>query len=143
VEINTIASSFGCLSTRVSRLHSYVTYKALRRPRTPAWALPPNDVIAGMSKAMAMAHKEYLRQRGGEGEDPVSVVMLVQPGERNVIDQKALEAALWDQHQVPLRRLTLREVSERGRLVGGPSQPRLLIDGQEVSVAYFRAGWVG
>lgn len=70
--------------------------------------------------------------------------MVVQAGERNIMDQKMLEVALWEHHHVPLRRATLAEVAnggtldEDGALVlrGGPSSNPVV----EVSVAYFRAG---
>jgi hypothetical protein len=35
------------------------------------------------------------------------MVMVVQPGERNVLDQGMLENALWEAHRIPLLRLTL------------------------------------
>ena len=99
VEINTIASSFGCLSTRVCRLHAYLFHKTLDRLPQPAWALPPNNAIEGLVKGLAVAHFEYLRQQP-QPEGRPAVLMIVQPGERNIMDQKTLEVALWDRYKV-------------------------------------------
>ena len=38
------------------------------------------------------------------------VVMVVQPGERNIVDQRLLEFALWDRFRVQTVRLSLAEV---------------------------------
>lgn len=74
----------------------------------------------------------------------VSVVMVVQPGEKNIMDQKMLEVALWENHHVNLRRVSLAEVAQGGSLdedgallVSGGSSSDPVV---EVSVAYFRAG---
>jgi hypothetical protein len=40
--------------------------------------------------------------------------MVVQPAERNVTDQRGIEACLWRSHGVPLVRMTMAEV-ETGR----------------------------
>jgi glutathione synthase len=139
VEINTIASSFGCLSTKLSRLHRFMVHKVLGRPSShERWALPPNDAIRGLAKGLAVAHGEYVRQQGADARKGV-VLMVVQPGERNLIDQKTLEVALWQGHGVVLVRASLEDVAK----AGGLDMPRaaLVLDGErEVSVAYFRAG---
>lgn len=49
-----------------------------------------------------------------------------------------LQHALWDRHRVRSPRLTLAEIAERASL--DPSG-NLTVDGQLVSVAYFRAGY--
>lgn len=158
VEINTIASSFGCLSSKISAFHRYMVSKVLQRPLErasggPSYILPSNCVIEGLTRGLCMAHKEYVRQRGIEKGAAV-VMMVVQPNERNIMDQKMLEVALWQRHGVRLVRATLRQVCQSGSLADEKRQgqgPVLRLtrhsrddkDEQEVlevSVAYFRAG---
>ena len=121
--------------------------RPLSSPNDPTWALTPNDATSGLAHAIATAHDEYLRQRAKRvSSSPygVSVVMVVQAGEKNIGDQKMLEAALWSNHQVRLRRATLAEVATQGALdddgalvLGGGLGDNSMV---EVSVAYFRAG---
>mgnify|MGYP001054523843 CR=1 FL=1 len=80
VELNTVASSFGCLSTLVGRLHRYL----LQRSGTAAGQLerlPPNNAMDNIVDAMAAAAEEY-------GVEGAAMVMVVQPGERNAYDQQ-------------------------------------------------------
>lgn len=52
---------------------------------------PRNDSISGLANGLAVAHKAYIEQGG----DPKSkILFVVQPGERNVFDQKWLEYEL-------------------------------------------------
>ena len=98
VELNTIAASFGCLSTRVSQLHTHLAqrFAALRRQ---LWlsagkpsrlkldeTLPPNAALAGIAEGLARAHAAY-------GEAEAVVLFVVQPDERNGLDQARY--ALW------------------------------------------------
>jgi hypothetical protein len=147
VELNTIASSFGCVSARASALHLHLLQRFLdsRDPATspplaaalatlaatgaaaaaaptagpaglvvkaagfnelrvaaPGGAagsgdLPPNPSVERLSGALAAAHALYDRRRprppsGGQAaaaEPDVArvVAFVVQPGERNVVDQ--------------------------------------------------------
>ena len=130
VELNTIASSFGCLSTLVGRMHRHLLDRAGAGPSELA-RLPPNnamDEIAGALGAAAAAH-------GAAGG---AVLMVVQPGERNAFDQQWLQLRLWEMHRVRTVRRTLADVAARGALDAGG---RLTIDGHVASVVYFRAGY--
>lgn len=80
MELNTIASSFGCLSTLVGRLHRHLLDRSGAAPATLN-ALPPNNAMDDIVDAMAAAVADY----GAEGG---VVVMVVQPGERNAYDQQ-------------------------------------------------------
>lgn len=58
VELNTIASSFGCLSTKVTGLNKHLL------PRVPPkfmGTIPDNDAAAGLARGLAFAHREYLK----------------------------------------------------------------------------------
>ena len=109
--------------------------------------LPRNEALAGIAAALAQAHAVYCERHGvGErGRAPI-VAMVVQPAERNVMDQRLLEAALWDAHGVACRRTTLAELSARGRT--RDADGALLLPAEQegaeadiVAVAYFRCGY--
>ena len=185
IELNTIASSFGCISARVSELHRYLISRfssssesessksesgsmaraleaALESIGTSAanvgtadatsdqggsWAaaacaqgaLPENPTLRELPAALAAAHGVY-------GCKSAVVAFVVQPGERNVMDQRLLELRLWEDHQIQVRRLTLRDIAERGSLggvgaAGGKPGSGLMVDQEEVAVVYFRAGY--
>lgn len=92
------------------------------------------------------------------------VLFVVQPAERNILDQRVLEHALWRRHRVPVRRVTLEWLGLHGRLGRGVYVPRgdsaasehcLLVPREaefaaagasapgedEVSVVYYRSGY--
>ena len=138
VELNTIASSFGCLSTVLSSLHAYVAAKYAGGVDDAWLPLPKNGATAGLARGIAAAHAEYERQYPpAAGAPPRRVAVVVQPGERNQMDQRMLEHGLWEGHGVDLRRVTLLDVEESGgRLIFGEGD-----DKWEASVVYFRAGY--
>jgi glutathione synthase len=93
VELNTIASSFACLSSITSQLHHYTLQRlaaaagssssdaAAALQLLSACRLPANDAMQGICRALAAA----VVAAGGEG---AVMVMVVQPGERNAYDQQ-------------------------------------------------------
>lgn len=135
VELNTIAASFGCLSPLTSMLHRYLakysaTYRVSAGDPTEE-SLPYVDTAALLAKGIATAHKLF-----GEGV----VVMVVQPNERNVFDQRHLEFKLMENHGIKLVRQTLLELSnaklvDDELIIPGPNGP------MKCSVVYFRAGY--
>ena len=104
VELNTIASSFGCLSTQVARMHRFIIERANLQEAFPSADLPVNTAMASISEALAAA----VRVPSGEGES--AMLMIVQPGERNAFDQQWLQTQLWEKHQIRTIRKSLREV---------------------------------
>jgi hypothetical protein len=52
---------------------------------------PPNESISGLAEGLATAHKAYVSQGGNPRS---KILFVVQPGERNVFDQKWLEFEL-------------------------------------------------
>jgi glutathione synthase len=124
VELNTISASYPGLAGRVARVHRYLLAGSPEAAR-----LAPNDPVPGIADAFAQAHARY-------GHAAARVLMVVQPGETNVFDQRMLEQALRERGLVTLR-LTLEEVAQRGRLREG----HLAIDGAVIAIAYFRAAY--
>lgn len=67
-------------------------------------------------------------------------MFVVQPNEANAIDQRWLEYALWTHHRIRVLRKTLAEVDAQATL-HSDAKRTLTIEGHEVAVAYFRAGY--
>lgn len=178
IEINTIASSFGCLSEKVEKFQRNVLSRNKQSPEVEhlirevtgasAVLLSPdagdmyasmvdNESVTKIAAAIATAHKTFMKVN--EATSPSvspSVLFIVQPGERNVADQRLLEAELWTAHTIPTEYRTLHEIQQTGRLdthgnlvLQSPSSSSASLDGDlcvalgasVVSVAYFRAGY--
>ena len=131
VELNTIASSFGCLSTLVGRMHRYLMERSGASP-SELESLPPNDAMTEIASALGAAVEAHGATNG-------VVIMVVQPGERNAFDQQWLQLRLWQLKKVKTLRRTLAEISRRGRIDSTTGD--LTIDGHVASVVYFRAGY--
>ena len=131
VELNTIASSFGCLSTLVGRMHYYLMERS-GASSTELENLPPKDAMTEIASALGAAVEAYGATNG-------VVVMVVQPGERNAFDQQWLQLRLWQLKKVKTLRRTLAEIADRGQI--DPTTGDLIIDGHVASVVYFRAGY--
>lgn len=167
VEINTIASSFGYLSKKVSDYHRYIlerneknedlhtivastleaSFASAKDAKTKVKAqnVLNNPSSVELAKVLALAHQQCKSENA-------AVLFIVQPNERNIADQRAFELQLWEAHRVPVEFLTLAEVHARARLEGpsedwgkqslviGPA-PGTVGSEFTVSVAYFRAGY--
>jgi len=141
VELNTIASSFGTLSSVVYDLHKFLLARyeteipAIKEyfgsPTSYSGALPDSPSNVEIPNGLAKAFKHY-------GKSDAIVLFIVQPGERNVIDQRGLEYVLWSEHKIRVVRKSLCEVEEQGKI--GVDHTLVLPEG-EVAVAYFRAGY--
>lgn len=146
VEFNTIASSFGGLSSQVSALHNYLAainaYPKESQSIINPSALPPSKSVPGLAAGLAQAHHAYGK---GVSSLPTCVLFLVQDSERNVFDQRHLEYALFNNHGVKAFRLPFSKIKQHTLL----DDQRTLIykpphahdQGYEISVVYFRAGY--
>jgi glutathione synthase len=128
VELNTIAASFGSLSTQVSQMHRYLLSRHPASPPALTLAdgapasvdgLAESPALPGFAAAIAAAHGHWLARP--EAHDILSgpgaeVVMVVQPGERNAYDQLWLQQVLWDRHTVSVLRRTLRELHDHASI---------------------------
>mmetsp|Transcript_18308 Transcript_18308/g.36892 ORF Transcript_18308/g.36892 Transcript_18308/m.36892 type:complete len:523 (+) Transcript_18308:301-1869(+) len=150
VELNTIASSFGCLSSKITRMHQHI--ESLGGASTGEGMLPDNGAAEGIAEGLAVALKEYERQRIEQQAgaiDEIVVVMVVQPGETNSVDQRDLEFLLQQKHGVRLIRRSLYELATTGNFAddsGEDFSGRELIipDGDKMvaaGVVYYRAGY--
>lgn len=145
VEFNTIASSFGGLSTQVSAMHDFLAASgALPTSASSvikAENLRSSESVKRLAAGLAAAHKAYGK---GTTEHPNCVIFIVQDPERNVFDQRHLEYDLFYTHKVRSFRLPFAEVlrsstldSDRTLLYKTPHSQ----NSYEVTTLYFRAGY--
>lgn len=146
VEFNTIASSFGGLSSQVAAMHKYLlaidAYPSSTSSIIRKDALRSSESTSLLAKGLAAAHKAYGTSRV---DRPTCVLFVVQDPERNVFDQRHLEYALLEEHGVRVFRLPFGETllhtqlaSDRTLLYTPPSSPSTTY---EVTTVYFRAGY--
>ncbi|KAI1196604.1 hypothetical protein F5X97DRAFT_304622 [Nemania serpens] len=150
VEFNTIASSFGGLSSRTSQLHKYLSsaeYPLLEKSIPgDALNLPPNNSAAGLASGIREAFITYGAPSTGHSK---CVIFLVQDGERNIFDQKHLEYSLQSSTDpaIPVFRLPFSEIRQHTRLAEGAGRqilytpPHLRAHTFEVAVIYMRSGY--
>lgn len=144
VEFNTISSSFGGLSERTAALHRYLYastqyYNASSLLRADNF--PDNDTVAGLVEGLATAHNAYNNVKS-------YILFVVQPGERNIFDQRPLEYKLLEKYSIHVIRQTFDElahsatVNPETRILRISCSLDLQPDGfVEISTVYFRAGY--
>ncbi|ETV90386.1 glutathione synthetase [Aphanomyces invadans] len=139
VELNTISASFACMSSLASNLHRFLLERYKDEIPSGYYGcvgdlsihLPQNPALHALPAALARAHAHY-------GNPSAVIVFVVQPSESNSVDQRWLEYTLWESHRIKVLRRSLHQLA-KSELRGVSRQ--LWIDGVEVAVAYFRAGY--
>ncbi|QSZ30513.1 hypothetical protein DSL72_000067 [Monilinia vaccinii-corymbosi] len=150
VEFNTIASSFGGLSSKTSELHKFVylsltDYDLLIKDTTSSLDLPENTSTTSLALGLSQAFNSYKRSSTSSHYN-CCTIFLVQTPERNIFDQRHLEYEL-QRKGIPVFRLAFSEVithttiaqtPKRELLYSPPSNPSKKF---EVAVVYLRAGY--
>jgi glutathione synthetase len=147
VEFNTIASSFGGLSTRAAKIHRHLfsSHSYARETESPLSldSLPESKAAPGLAIGLAQGHQAYLTTTAGARD--VCILFVVQANERNIFDQKHIENELVDVHHIPVFRVVFDTILSETSI--DPRTHALLypdpISGRtfEVSVLYYRAGY--
>ncbi|KAJ7590685.1 hypothetical protein C8J56DRAFT_857918 [Mycena floridula] len=134
VEFNTISSSFGPLAERIGALHRYLSDSTDYFGLSPllSGAFPNNHATKMLAAGLAAAHKAY-------GVPSSQILFVVQPGERNVFDQRWLEYELLERHHIHILRHTFDELGSLAHL--DTASNKLSIFSIEISTVYFRAGY--
>ncbi|ORY69745.1 uncharacterized protein BCR38DRAFT_360901 [Pseudomassariella vexata] len=153
VEFNTIASSFGGLSSQTTALHKFLNkqeYGYLGRSSTSSSLnLPENTCTRGLAAGIREAFKVYGPSKSSNAI-PKCVIFLTQGGERNIFDQRHLEYELQAQasdDRMPIFRLPFSEIGDRTSLTEGDKRvlqyrpPHRESDTYEVAVVYMRSGY--
>ncbi|XP_069994033.1 glutathione synthetase isoform X4 [Penaeus vannamei] len=130
VEINTIASSFGALAARTGLTHRYVLGE-LRKPEL-LHHLPENNALAELCGGMISAWEIY-------GNKKAVIMFVIEDVTYNICDQRFHEYEIRRQRpDIHVIRRNLTQISKNGKLT---NDKRLIIDGDEIAVVYFRAGY--
>ncbi|KAM6458212.1 glutathione synthetase isoform 3-T3 [Liasis olivaceus] len=129
VEINTIAASFGGLTSRTTTVHRHVL-NVLGKSKE-ASKLLSNNPSKGIAMGIARAWELY-------DSDRAVVMFLVEEAQRNIFDQRCIENVLWMRNIRVIRR-SFKDVFEKASL---DSEKKLHIDGEEIAVVYYREGYV-
>ncbi|XP_044735967.1 glutathione synthetase-like isoform X1 [Chrysoperla carnea] len=130
VEINTIASGFGWLGPISAAIQRFVLselgyYEKLKN-------LPDNNALSGLCQGMIKAWELY-------NTKSAVIMFLVEDVTYNICDQRFHEFEIHRLNRdIKVIRRTLTQVANNAKL--GPNK-QLLIDGCEVAVIYFRAGY--
>ncbi|XP_041702221.1 glutathione synthetase [Coregonus clupeaformis] len=129
IEINTIAASFGGLSSRMPNVHRHILNVAGRLEDSKR--ILDNNPSAGLAKGLAKAWDLY-------GSERAVVLYLVEELQRNIFDHRYVENELWKRN-IPVIRRRFEDVSKTGFL---DQDKRLFVDGREVAIVYFRNGYM-
>ena len=124
VEFNTIAAGFPYLASQVNQLHQFLYREQVDKK------LIANDPLQPMVMALQKAVECY-------GYERVAVLMVVQPNESNIFDQRGLELQLTQQTGIPVLRLDFATIQEKALLKEG----HLQIGEYLIAVTYYRAGY--
>ncbi|XP_065084778.1 glutathione synthetase-like isoform X2 [Ochlerotatus camptorhynchus] len=130
VEINTIASSFGGISTFMTPMHSFILKELGHADKLVD--LPENHALSGLCNGMVEAWKIQ--------DNPSAAIMFViEDVTYNICDQRFHEFYIRETYpHIPVIRRSLTQIYQQGKL---GSNGDLLIDDTVVTVIYFRAGY--
>lgn len=164
VELNTIASSFGGLSTNVANLHRDMIDRFGENEQVKKWlecnqsviqcdknhiviTIPHNKTLSSLARAMNLAHQRYLYRYHSEKNpvNQVAILFIVQEQETNTIDQALIELELWKKYRIAVVRMSLTHSKTQLHLDTN-SGALYIIDPHsayhtEISISYFRAGY--
>ena len=104
--------------------------------------LPANTSLSFISEALTVAHSAY--KESVITDRRIAVLFVIQPGERNVFDQRSLEYEILEKHSIPVHRRTFDQLRHEASL--DPSSLALLLQTTEgpkveISIVYYRAGY--
>ena len=168
VEFNTMASSFGGLSAKVSALHKYLLCSSLPFSKInngsrklvqisayppsivsllPPLSIPSNPSVESIAAGLQVAHEVYGASKSRQPL-PCCVLFVVQEPENNIFDQCAISSYLQDHYHTRVFRLPFKSThaqtsvpddnSLRPLIFHPPHSPSTLY---EVTTLYFRAGY--
>lgn len=130
IEFNTIAASFAGLSSGIWSVHRYTMSLAGIKYRSEQ--LPENCPALGLAVGLVKAWEFY-------NKPDAAVVFVVQPVERNSVDQRWIEKKIHELNShIPVTYTTLQHAADHSTLL---EDKTLLLDGTEAAVIYFRDGY--
>jgi glutathione synthetase len=144
VEFNTIASSFGGLSTQATKIHQYLYTNGFYGPSPSLNDFPSNNAAQGLASGILFAHKKYNELIPESHQLPRCILFVVQDGERNAFDQKHLENVI-SAAGVKVFRIVFQRILDETSLDEKQTliyqQPQYPSLKYEVTTVYYRAGY--
>ena len=152
VELNTIAASFAGLAAQIASLHRYLTsrfggdiaeflainQKIVTSSTEQAPGVPENPALSCIPLAMKVVHDRYVTNfLNGDGSNAI-ILFVVQEGETNTVDQRMLEFRLFEDHGIPVTRMSLTKASKE---ITVDDNGALKLGEKEIAVVYYRAGY--
>ena len=132
VEINTISAGFAGILESLSMVH-----RSARQIYYPDLVGNQPENFSCLKFSDAIAHA-LLAHNSRWHRDSRVVLFVVEEGERNVVDQYALEYRLQQRFGIYVLRRTLGQIRARGELSEGGY---LFVEGIEAGLVYFRSGY--
>ncbi|QSL66858.1 hypothetical protein MERGE_001245 [Pneumocystis wakefieldiae] len=138
VEFNTIASSMGSFSSKISEMHKYLnSIGAYGSYILKEENFPKNDSIKLLTEGLANANRLY-------GEKNTKILFIVEPHDSFILDQRCLEYELFQVHGIQAYRVFLHSIldfielrkNDKALLFKSPNSKI-----EEISVVYFRTGY--
>ncbi|KTW31533.1 glutathione synthetase [Pneumocystis carinii B80] len=138
VEFNTIASSMGSFSSKISEMHKYLnSIGAYGSCILKEENFPKNDSIKLLSEGLANADRLY-------GGKDTKILFVVEAHDPFILDQRCLEYELFQVHGIQAYRVSLHSIldsielrqNDKALLFKSPNSKI-----EEISVVYFRTGY--
>ncbi|XP_013410748.1 glutathione synthetase-like [Lingula anatina] len=130
IEFNTIASSFAGLETQVGLFHRFILERCGLADKVIK--LPANTCVPGIAGGMVQAWKLY-------GNTEAVILFLTETVSRNIFDQRWLEWGIYEiNSKVKVLRRSFDQVYRKSQLT---EDNKLILEGHEVAVVYFRCGY--
>jgi len=141
VEYNTVSVSFAGLSQKVGEAHKYLNDSGLYETSGKKYYKDSELAISespdGLAKGLGEATK-YYNAHFTDANNTI-VLFVIQPKERNAFDQRLIEYSLLKNFGVRSKRVELTKFTSR--VAVDKKTRRLYLDGDEVSVVYYRSGY--
>lgn len=130
VELNTIASSFGGLSSQVTKLHKYILCELDHDDKINN--LPDNDTTSGLADGLIAAWNIYNNKQG-------RILFVTEEQTCNICDQRAIEFKIRKKNlNIKIIRRTFKYLIDNAQL---KSNKELIVGNDLVSVVYYRTGY--
>ena len=140
VEINTISAGFACISQRLSQLHRLTVHKLADSELNSCF--PSHVAGQSLAKALVKSHELFLEAHpADEARRQVRLLFVVEEVERNEVDQRLLEIALFEAGELVVDRLTLAEIGAQLTVDTVRSCLTNSATNTVYSVVYFRSGY--
>ena len=132
VEINTISAGFAGILESLTQVHG--SNRAVYYPSFEG-IFPQNTPCRAFASAMAEAVVEHNLKWA---RDSRVALFVIEEGERNIIDQYAIELVLTRDFNLTVLRRTLKQIYDKSQL---SPEGFLLVENLEVALIYFRSGY--